>query len=177
MKKLGKIIIYYGEGEGKTAAALGRAIRVAGYGKKVIILQFMKGMETGEYNFLKKIQNQKIFPIEIYLMGPKVFLINKKSRVLHQKKANPVLKLAQKIIKDQKCNLLILDEILYALKFKLLKEKDILNLLKGRKKIHIILTGNFLSQKLRKSADQVSKISKIKHYFYKGQKKIKGLEY
>lgn len=47
MPNRGKIIIYYGKGEGKTSAALDRAIRMAGYGKKVIILQFMKGIEAG----------------------------------------------------------------------------------------------------------------------------------
>ena len=76
MPKTGKIIIYYGKGEGKTSAALGRAIREAGYRKKVIILQFMKGRETGEYRFFKKFQKLKGL-IKIYLVGPKFFLTQK----------------------------------------------------------------------------------------------------
>ena len=86
--------------------------------------------------------------------------------------------LAQNIIEDQKCDLLVLDEILYALKFGLLKEKDILDLLKNRGRMHIILTGGFtLSKNLKKIADQVSKITEIKHYFDEKQKAIKGLDY
>lgn len=177
-EKLGKIIIYYGNGQGKTSVALGRTVRFAGQGKKVIILQFMKGRETGEYKFLKKIQKKKIFPIEIYLAGPKVFLKRKKDYSLHQKKVKQAFSLAEKILLKKKCDLLVLDEILYALKSGLLKEKDVLDLLEKRGKIHIILTGDFtLSKNLKKIADQVSKITKIKHYFDKKQKAIKGLDY
>ena len=175
MKKLGKIIIYYGKGEGKTSAALGRAIRMAGYGKRVIILHFMKWRKTGEYKFFQKIKTKRL-QTAVHLCGFPEFL-TKKNYLQHQKRTQQALALAQEIIKDQNCDLLVLDEILYTLKFKLLKEKDVLNLLKGRGKIHVILTGNFLSKKLREFADQISKISKIKHYFNKGQKTIKGLEY
>ena len=66
---LGKILIYTGNGEGKTTAALGHAIRFAGYGKKVAILQFMKGRKTGEYRIL---ENNKF--IDLYLFGPPYFL-------------------------------------------------------------------------------------------------------
>ena len=177
MINLGKIIIYYGKGEGKTSAALGRAVRAAGYGKKVIILQFMKGKETGEYRFFKKIQ--KFSPIKIYLCGLRIFLTKKNyARFQHLKKTKEGLILAQNIIEDQKCDLLVLDEILYALKFGLLKEKDILDLLKNKGRMHIILTGGFtLSKNLKKIADQVSKITEIKHYFDEKQKAIKGLDY
>lgn len=177
MPGLGKIIIYCGKGEGKTSAALGRVIRMAGYGKKVIVLEFMKGRETGEYKFLKKSQNKKFFLIEVYLAGPKKFL-TEKNYPLYLKKTQEGLKLAQKIISEKKCHLLVLDEILYALKFKLLKEKDILDLLKKRGKINIILTGRFaVSKNLKEIADQITRMDKIKHYFDKKQKAIKGLEY
>lgn len=103
--------------------------------------------------------------------------MTKKNYLLHFKKAQEALSLAQKIISEKNCDLLVLDEILYALKFRLLKEKDVLELLKNRGEIHIILTGgDTLSKKLKERADQISEIKKIKHYFDKGQKMIKGLD-
>lgn len=66
---LGKILIYTGNGEGKTTAALGHAMRFAGYGKNVAILQFMKGRKTGEYRF---VENNNF--IDLYLFGPPFFL-------------------------------------------------------------------------------------------------------
>ncbi len=66
---LGKILIYTGNGEGKTTAALGHAVRFAGYGRNVAILQFMKGRKTGEYRF---IEDNKF--IDICLFGPPFFL-------------------------------------------------------------------------------------------------------
>jgi cob(I)alamin adenosyltransferase len=177
MRTKGKIIIYYSQGEGKTSAALGRAIRMTGQGKKVIILQLMKGRKTGEYKFLKRIQKRNIFPIEIYLLGPQAFLTKKAGFLLHQKKVKKALSLAEKILLEGKTNLLVLDEILYALKFKLIKEKEILDLLEKRRKTNIILTGQELTKNLRQIADQVSKASKIKHYFDKGKKATRGLDY
>ena len=176
-EKLGKIIIYYGNGQGKTSAALGRAVRMVGQGKKVIILQFMKGRESGEYKFLKKIQKKNIFPIEIYLVGPRIFLKRKKDYSLHQKKAKQALSFAEKILLKKKCDLLVLDEILYALKFKLLEEKEILSLLEKRGGTNIVLTGREPSEGLRKIADQITRITKIKHYFNKERKAIMGLDY
>jgi len=177
MKNLGKIIIYYGKGEGKTSAALGRAIRMAGYGKRVIILEFMKGRKSGEYRFLDKVKKRNIFPIEINLGGPKFFLKEEKDYFIHQKKAKKLFSLAEEIILKKKCDLLVLDEILYALKFKLIKEKELLDLLKKRKRTDIILTGGPLSRDLKKIADQITKLDKVKHYFDKEKRTIKGLDF
>jgi len=167
----GKLIIYYGIGQGKTTAALGRAIRAIGRNKKVTIFQFMKGRKTGEYNFL---QTKKL---NINLCGPKTFLIGKKGFSLHSQKAKECFIKVKKIVKEQKVQLLILDEILYALGFNLIKENDLINLIKDRKNINIILTGEKASNRLQKLADQITKFVKIKHYYDEGQKAIKGLDY
>ncbi|RZB30937.1 MAG: cob(I)alamin adenosyltransferase [Candidatus Argoarchaeum ethanivorans] len=123
----GKIIVYYGKGEGKTSASIGHAIRMLGHNKKVVILQFMKGRQTtGEYQFLKHVDN-----IQMYLCGPPVFL-DRESRKAHLKNAKEGLKIANRVLDEKQTDLLVLDEILYAVKFGLLTEDDVLELLEKR---------------------------------------------
>jgi len=167
----GKVIIYYGKGEGKTSAALGRAIRALGRRFEVAIFQFMKGRESGEYKFLKKCG------VDINLCGPKFFLIKKKDFGAHRDKTREYFEKVKKIIAKQKADLLVLDEILYAIEFKLIRESELIDLLEKRKKINIILTGRKVSKKLKKLADQVSRLDKIKHYYDKKHKAKKGLDY
>lgn len=208
----GKILIYTGNGEGKTTASLGHAIRFAGYGKKVAILQFMKGRKTGEYRFL---ENNKL--IDLYLFGPPYFLATtqatlggwikgkgmefvsldlftgkrRKSRVVadklaanlkkssfstHKKKAKKGMEFVKKLLLENKYKLIILDEILYAIKFKLVNEDDVISLLEKRKNIHFILTGRFASERIIKIADLVTELEEKKHYFYKEKKTFPGLD-
>ncbi|MFZ2070195.1 MAG: cob(I)yrinic acid a,c-diamide adenosyltransferase [Halobacteriota archaeon] len=120
----GKIIVYYGKGEGKTTASIGHAIRTLGHNKKVVILQFMKGRQTtGEYQFLKNLDN-----LQIHLCGAPGFLKDEESREIHLKKAKEGLELAHRMLDEKQADLLILDEILYAVKFGLLGEDDVLEL-------------------------------------------------
>jgi len=167
----GKVIIYYGKGEGKTSAALGRAIRALGQKFKVAIFQFMKGRKTGEYKFLRKCN------VKIKLCGPKFFLLRKTDFNAHRDKTKEYFEKVKKIIAKQKVDLLVLDEILYAIEFKLIRESELINLLEKRKKINIILTGRKVSKKLKNLADQISRIDKIKHYYDKKHKAKRGLDY
>ena len=168
--KKGLVIVYYGEGEGKTSAALGRAMRALGRGWRVAVVQFMKGRKTGEYLFLKKLG------VEIYLTGPKFFLIKKKDLPLHLKLAKNGLKIALKIIKEKKVKLLILDEILWALKYRLFAEKEIVEIIKNRGSVHLILTGGILPPSLKKYADLVTEFKEVKHPLKKIGT-IPGLDY
>jgi len=168
------IITYYGKGEGKTCAAIGRAVRAAGQGKRVVIIHFMKGRkDVGEYKYFQK----KKGLIKIYLTGLSFFLIGKKDKSQHLKKAKEGLKLAEKIIFKNKCDLLILDEILYAIKYGLIEEKELLSLIKKRRKMHIILTGKYASKRIFEISDQITRMDEIKHYYQKQKKTIKGLDY
>ena len=212
---LGKVIIYTGNGEGKTTAAIGHAIRFAGYGKRVAILHFMKGRKTGEYLFLER---NKL--IDSYLFGPPFFLItaqatlsgwfkgggiqyvslqsfsgkksnnykkvvaDKVARSLksssfeaHLRKAKKGIEFANKLIKEKKHKLIILDEILYAIKFRLVKEDDVISIIERRKNVHLILTGRYASERIIRMADLVSYLEEGKHYFYEERKTYPGLDY
>jgi cob(I)alamin adenosyltransferase len=169
----GKIIVYFGKGEGKTTSAIGHAIRALGHTKKVVILQFMKGRQTtGEYQFLKKINN-----LQIVLCGAPVFLKDEKSRELHLNKANEGLELAQRVLKEQQTDLLVLDEIIYAVKFGLLTEDDVLELLKNKGHTDIILSGREPGARILEMADIATHMEKVKHYWDKTRSSTSGLEY
>lgn len=163
-----QVIIYYGKGEGDTSAALGHAIRASSYGKVAIIF-FMKGRETGEIKALKQLKN-----IEIYLAGPKEFLV-KSTHQKHKEAASKALKLAMKLmIKDYK--LIVLDEILYAVGYGLINEKDVAELIK-KSKSSLILTGIKASPKILSLATISTEFRKIRHHYEKDKQTIKGIDF
>jgi ribokinase len=106
----GRVLTYFGEGEGKTTAALGHAIRALGRGMRVEIVHFMKGREeVGEYRFLKDVKG-----IRVHLCGPREFLVGDSFREEHEKKAAEGMAIAESVVREKRCDLLILDEVLYA---------------------------------------------------------------
>ena len=169
----GKIIVYYGKGEGKTTASIGHAIRTLGHNKKVVILQFMKGRPTtGEYQFLKSVDN-----LQIHLCGAPGFLKDEESRKKHLKKAKEGLELAHRVLDEKETDLLVLDEILYAVKFELLTEEAVLELLKKRGHTDIILSGREVEDRIIEMADIATHMEKVKHYWDKRGGTTSGIEY
>ncbi len=169
---MGHIYIYTGNGAGKTANALGLALRTVGHGLKAIIVQFMKGREdVGEY----KIKDRLSPDYEIYQFGNTEFLAPRKIKETDRKLARDGLAFAQKML-ALKPTLLVLDEINLAIHFGLLDLEDVLGLLEMiPKETNIVLTGRYASQKLRERADFVNEIVDVKH----PQKMIatKGIQY
>ena len=174
----GKIIVYTGRGEGKTSAAIGHAVRMAGHNKKAVIIHFMKGRKTiGEYTVLKGNKSVTVHRIDIYLEGPPFFLLSKKQYKAHRSKAKEGMELARRIALEKECDLLILDEILYAIKYGLIEENELISLLKKIGSMHVILTGRYCSEKILKMADLVSRVVGVKHYYNKKKKTVRGLDY
>jgi cob(I)alamin adenosyltransferase len=164
------IQVYTGNGKGKTTAALGLALRAAGAGLKIYICQFLKGAYCCEHASLKKFKN-----IKIEQFGTRCFL-RRKPAVKDIALANAGLKEAMKAVKA--CDVVILDEINVALKLKLITLKGLLNLIKSTpKKTELILTGRYAHPKIIKMADLVSEIKQRKHYYKKGIKGRKGIEF
>jgi len=169
---LGKIHIYTGDGKGKTTAALGLALRAAGAGCKVQIVQFLKNQETSEWRSLKSLKN-----IAIKKFGRKNFIF-KKSQALDRQEAAKALAWAQKVIKAKKFNLVILDEIFLALFFKLIPTAAIVKLIKSKPKdLELILTGRKAPAQIIKLADYVTEMKAIRHPYQKGLLARKGIEY
>jgi cob(I)alamin adenosyltransferase len=166
------IQVYTGDGKGKTTAALGLAIRAAGAGKKVYICQFIKGKPSSEFRCIKTIKN-----ITAEQSGRGSFIKTKPSWqdiALAQKGFERV----KAIVKAGKFDVIILDEINCALAVKLLKVKDVLQLIKTTPPtIELVLTGRNAPQTLISAADLVSEIRAVKHYWRKGIKARPGIEF
>ena len=166
------IQVYTGNGKGKTTAALGLAIRAAGAGLKVFIIQFVKGRYYNELKILKSIKNIKI---EQY--GKSCF-IKKNPDKTDIALAKRGLERAKEIISKRIYNLVILDEINIALSLKLLKLKDVVELIENApRKMELIFTGRYAHPKVLKTADLISEIKERKHYYRKGIKARRGIEY
>ena len=175
MAKKGLILLYTGNGKGKTTAALGQVLRAAGHGFKVAIVQFIKNMKnTGEIKAAKKIFADHL---EIYPMGSG-FTWDAKDTEALRLAAEKGWNLAREKIESGQYCMVILDELTYALNYGLLDQDEILTFLKNKpEKLHVIITGRDASDKLIDLADLVTEMKEIKHPYQKGIKATKGIEF
>jgi cob(I)alamin adenosyltransferase len=171
------IHIYYGSGKGKTTASIGLIIRQLSRDKKVLLVQFLKNPQDqfsqyGEINFLEKQKN-----IEIKQFGAKTWVVdsNDKKADLEVVKAFNFLK--EKLI-SKEFDLVVADEILYALELDLLSEQNICDLIGAKpKNTELVLTGARKFFDCFNLADYVTEIKKVKHPFDKGILAREGIEY
>jgi cob(I)alamin adenosyltransferase len=169
----GYIQVYTGNGKGKTTAALGLAIRAAGAGLKVFFAQFLKGGEYSEHISLRKFKGL----ITVRRFGKKTFLFGKPSiDDLYSGKTGFLE--VKKAVFNKKYDLIVMDEVFFAINLKLIKLGDVIKLLKTKPyRVEIVLTGRNASPKIIKLAELVSEIKEIKHYFNSGVKGRKGIEF
>lgn len=167
------ILTFYGDGKGKTSAALGVALRASGYSRKILFCQFIKGdWKTGEDIALKKIKNLTHRKFGIGFVLPQD---DTKRKEEHIEAGGRGIKFVIKSAKQY--DLIILDEILNAVKLKIIDIDDVLKIIKDNKKKDLILTGRPKIKKIIDVSDLVSEIKKIKHPFDKGIKAKKGIDY
>lgn len=166
--------IYTGNGKGKTTAAVGQAIRALGHKYKVIMIQFMKGDPNyGEIKTLKKIRN-----IKVIQSGLPTFVEKSNPSKEDLKLAKKGFTLAKKVLKEQKYQMVILDELNVAIDYGLIPLKEAVQLIKNcPKNTELILTGRYARQELIDLADLVSEIKEIKHPYQKGFVSRKGIDY
>ena len=181
-KRTGLIIVYTGDGKGKTSAALGAAMRALGHGWKVLIIQFFKGdwpVVYGELEMAKKLYPQ----FEVLQLGKGFVKImgDKKPFEEHVQAAEGALALTRERMLSGAYDLIILDEVIYALKymdFSLIKLEDLLALLKQKPpQTHIILTGRNAPPELIEAADLVTEMREIKHPMKRGIPAQQGIDY
>ncbi len=173
-RKKGLIIVHTGDGKGKSTAAFGTAIRALGRGYKVAIVQFIKGKwKTGEEMFFKSLGDRcQIFPMgEGFTWETKNFAQDKKTTEKAWKKCCEVLH-------DSKFQLVIFDEINYALQYNFLDVEKVVKELKKKSSLkHVILTGNGAPFKILELADLVTEMKCVKHPFDHGLPAQAGIEY
>ncbi|HDN62841.1 MAG TPA: cob(I)yrinic acid a,c-diamide adenosyltransferase [Candidatus Bathyarchaeota archaeon] len=173
-RRRGFVHLYMGEGEGKTLAAIGAAIRAIGHGYKVIIVQFMKGRkDIGEY----KIRERLAPEYEIYQFGREVFIDLRKPDPIDYKLAREGLKFAREALR-RRPKLLILDELSLAVAVGLIDVDEVLDLLREvPPSTVVILTGRQAPKEFIEVADLVSEVREVKHPMRAGIKARKGIEY
>ena len=174
-KEKGLIIITTGQGKGKTTAALGMGIRTIGHNHKVAIIQFIKGgWEPGE-SLAFKIFGEKL---KFHACG-EGFTWETQDRNKDINLVKSSWEKALSYIKDPDYKLIILDEIIVAIKLGYIDEDEIINGINLRPELtHVVLTGRGASEKLIDSADLVTEMKLIHHPFREqGVKAQEGIEY
>ncbi len=150
--------VFYGNGKGKTSAAVGQCIRAASLGQSVIIIQFLKGKDAEEFNFLERLEPDiKLFRFEKEDASFEELLASQK-----KEETQNILNgfnFAKKVIDTGECDVLVLDEVLGLIDVGIITEEDIIQLIQMREDyIRLVLTGNHLPDSLRAYVDVISKI-------------------
>jgi cob(I)alamin adenosyltransferase len=173
MSSKGYIHIYTGTGKGKTTAALGLSLRAAGAGKKILFAQFVKGRPYSEIKAIEKF----IPNITIRQYGLECFIV-KTPTEKDISAAREGLSEINKILSKGIYDIIILDEATIAIYYKLFSSEELIDALKKKKnETEIIITGRYAPPELIDIADLVTDMQEIKHYYSKGIKARKGIEY
>ncbi|MCB9757985.1 MAG: cob(I)yrinic acid a,c-diamide adenosyltransferase [Candidatus Omnitrophica bacterium] len=172
--KKGLIIVYTGNGKGKSTAAFGTAIRAIGTGYKVAIVQFIKGpWKTGEVKFFKSLKEQ----CQVFQMGDG-FTWNTKDFDQDVKTAQRAWKKCCELLQDKEHQLVIFDEINYAIDYNFLDVEEVIAQLKKKPPLkHVILTGNKAASQLIDLADLVTEMKCLKHPYDSGIMAQAAIEY
>lgn len=173
----GIVIVYTGNGKGKTTASLGVGLRAIGHGLKVCMVQFIKGeWHYGELNSLKKLEPD----FELIVAGKGFIGIIDDDHAFgeHVRAAKTALDIVEQKMSLDIFDIIILDEINYAVHLGLLKLGDVMKIVKNRPKhLSLILTGNYACDEIILLADLVTEMKEIKHPYKKGIKAKRGIDF
>ena len=171
----GLIHIYCGDGKGKTTAAVGLAVRCAGRGNKVLLVQFLKSRDSGELYSLAKLPD-----IEV-MRGKEskkfTFQMNEEEKHALLIEHNKMFEQVLTKIKNGGYSLLILDEVIGALNAKVFEMPKLIEFLRHKpENLEVVLTGRNPASELVEIADYVSEMRKVKHPMDKGIMAREGIE-
>lgn len=171
----GLIHIYCGDGKGKTTAAVGLAVRCAGRGNKVLLVQFLKSRDSGELYSLAKLPD-----IEV-MRGKEskkfTFQMNEEEKHALLIEHNKMFEQVFAKIKNGGYSLLILDEVIGALNAKVFEMPKLIEFLRHKpENLEVVLTGRNPAPELVEIADYVSEMRKVKHPMDKGIMAREGIE-
>ena len=168
---------YFGDGKGKTTAALGLALRASGYGKKIVIVQFLKDLKCGELDSLELLQGVTVYRGK---SSGAVFVrdMNNEEKAETKEIHDENLKKALKLHEEGKCDMLILDEAFDAYHLGLLDAAMFEGLLKNKPgQLELVITGHNPDTKLFEWADYITEMVKRKHPYDIGIAARKGIEF
>ena len=172
--KQGFVQIYTGNGKGKSTAAIGQSVRAAGFGLKTYIAQFMKEFPYNELISLKHLSEW----ITIEQFGGDEFVYKKEPPGMEElAKAKRGLESAREKMLSSDFDIIILDEAIVAIYFKLIRTEELIEFIKIKPVgVELILTGRYCPEELIELADLVTEMKEVKHYYKKGITSRKGIE-
>jgi cob(I)alamin adenosyltransferase len=170
----GLLIVNTGPGKGKTTAAFGLALRMLGYGKRVGVVQFIKGAwHTGEKDAFATFGDRIIW----HTMG-EGFTWETQDLARDIAAAERAWSKALELMADPSISLIVLDELNIALRYDYLDLGTVVDALKARRgDLHVIVTGRNAKPALVEAADLVTEMTAVKHHFSAGVKAQQGIEF
>ncbi|MEW6573928.1 MAG: cob(I)yrinic acid a,c-diamide adenosyltransferase [Bacillota bacterium] len=172
--KRGLVMVFTGDGKGKTTAALGLALRAWGHGMRVLVVQFIKSgaVTTGERLAAARLGDG--FVIKTLGEG----FLDKKEIERHREAAERALAVAREAVEKGEYDLVVLDEITHAINYGLISEEAVLALIAAKQPpVYLVLTGRGASRALIEPADMVTEMHNIKHHYQRGVAAQEGIEY
>lgn len=170
----GLVQIYTGDGKGKTTAALGLAMRAAGRGLSVFMVQFLKGRNYGELESAKRLSDR----LEIVQSGLDTFVKKGEPSEEDLRLARRGLELARDAIEGGEYDIVILDEVNVAVELGVLKAEDVLPLIDERpESVELVLTGRYAPPAFCERADLITEMKNVRHCYDAGVGMRKGIEY
>jgi cob(I)alamin adenosyltransferase len=169
----GLVMIYTGNGKGKTTAALGQLVRVSGWDWKVVMFQFIKGskLAAGEHRAAKKLG------LDLRPMGAG-FTWNEKGKEKAIALSLEQWQNCKEAILSGDFKMVIMDEASYPMKLGWIPTKDVIDTIKRRPEgMHVLLTGRDMPDEILELADLVTEMREIKHPFNEGVRAQKGVEF
>jgi cob(I)alamin adenosyltransferase len=173
----GLLIVHTGPGKGKTTAALGTALRAVGQGLKVLMVQFIKGSwHYGELDAAKMLGSGRF---QILPMGRGFVKVGvEKPDPEDVRLVREAWNFASDKMMSGEYDLVVLDEINYAISYKMLDPEQVVEKLKQRPEmVHVILTGRNAHPLIVEAADLVTEMREVKHPYQKGIPAQRGIEY
>lgn len=174
MEHKGLVMVYTGNGKGKTTAALGLAMRAMGHGKKVYFLQFMKGSKNyGEVRLASSLPL-----LTLVQSGLETFVIKGDPSPEDLRLARQGLALAKAAVMSGEYDLIVLDEVNVALDYDLVPLEEILDLIKRKPVgVDLVLTGRYVPPQVLEAADLISDVQEVRHHYSSGVLAREGIEY
>lgn len=168
----GIVIVFTGNGKGKTTAAFGTATRAVGHGKKVGVIQFIKGTwPNGERNLLEPLG------VEFQVMATG-FTWDTQNRESDTVACLEVWQHAERMLTDPALDMVLLDELTYMVAYDYLPLEKVLTALQNRPPMQtVIITGRGCHRDILEAADTVSELRPVKHAFEAGIKAQIGIDY
>ena len=168
------VVLLTGNGKGKTSSAFGMVMRALGYGQKVDVVQFIKGVQaSGEENFVR----DHLPSVELHQMGTG-FTWDTQDRESDIAAAKRTWEHAVAMLGDAGYDLVVLDELTYMLAFDYLPEDEVISALTGRPESQsLVVTGRGGGQALREAMDTVSEVKEVKHAYRAGIRARQGVDY